>query len=86
MDGVTIWVDPYPFSFAHNLYEALRQVLMEDQHDLMLDHATTVTVEEPPTSFSPFSSTNCTLFSHFLFNDFIAVAFLDLAKDLDVQI
>ena len=45
-----------------------------------------VTVEEPPTSFSPFSSTNCTLFSHFSFNDFIAVAFPDLAGDLDVQI
>ena len=43
-------------------------------------------VEEAPTSFSPFSPVNCTLLSHFSFNDFIAVAFLDLAGDLDIQI
>ena len=45
-----------------------------------------VMVEEPPTSFSPFSLTDCTLLSHFSFNDFIIVAFLDLARDLDFQI
>ena len=45
-----------------------------------------VTVEDPPTSFSPFSSVNCTMLSHFSFNDFIAVAFPDLAGDLDIQI
>ena len=43
-------------------------------------------VEEAPISFSPFSSVDCMLLSHFSFNDFIAVAFLDLAGDLDVQI
>ena len=43
-------------------------------------------VEETPTSFSPFSPVDCTLLSHFLFNDFVAVAFLDLAGDLDSQI
>ena len=43
-------------------------------------------VEEAPTSFSPFSLVNCTLLSHFSFNDFVAVAFLDLARDLDTQI
>ena len=32
-----------------------------------------VTVEDPPNPFSPFSSTDCTLLSHFSFNDFIAV-------------
>ena len=45
-----------------------------------------VTVEETPTSFSPFSLVECVLLSHFSFNDFIAVAFLDLARDLDILI
>ena len=45
-----------------------------------------IMVEEAPTSFSPFSLVNCMLLSHFSFNDFIAVAFLDLAGDLDTQI
>ena len=46
----------------------------------------TVTIEDPPSSFSPFSTVDCTMLSHFSFNDFIAIAFLDLARDLDVQI
>ena len=33
-----------------------------------------IMVEEPPISFSPFTLANCTLFSHFSFNDFIATA------------
>ena len=45
-----------------------------------------VMVEEAPTSFSPFSLVDCTLLSHFSFNDFVAVAFPDLARDLDIQI
>ena len=45
-----------------------------------------VMVEEAPTSFSPFSLIDCTLLSHFSFDDFIAVAFLDLARDLDALI
>ena len=45
-----------------------------------------VTVEEAPASFSPFSLVDCTLLSHFSFNDFITLAFPDLARDLDVQI
>ena len=45
-----------------------------------------VTVEEISTSFSPFSLVDCTLLSHFSFNDFITLAFLDLAGDLDIQI
>ena len=44
-----------------------------------------VMVEETPTSSSPFSLVNCMLLSHFSFNDFIAIAFPDLARDLDVQ-
>ena len=42
-----------------------------------------VTIEDPPNPFSPFSLADCTLLSHFSFNDFIAVAFPDLAGDLD---
>ena len=45
-----------------------------------------VMVEEAPTSFSPFSLTDCMLLSHFSFNDFVAVAFPDLAEYLDIQI
>ena len=45
-----------------------------------------VTVEDPPISFSPFSSIDCTMLSHFSFNDFVAVAFPDLAGDLDIQL
>ena len=45
-----------------------------------------VTVEEAPTSFSPFSLVDCTLLSHFSINDFITVAFPDLAGDLNNQI
>ena len=45
-----------------------------------------VTVEDPPIAFSPFSIVDCTMLSHFSFNDFIAVAFPDLAGDLDIQI
>ena len=45
-----------------------------------------VMVEEAPISFSPFSLVDCMLLSHFSFNDFIAIAFLDLARDLDIQI
>ena len=45
-----------------------------------------VTVEEPPIPFSPFSLTDCTMLNHFSFNDFIALAFPDIAGDLDAQI
>ena len=45
-----------------------------------------VTVEEPPIPFSPFPLTNCTMLSHFSFNDFVVVAFPDIARDLDIQI
>ena len=45
-----------------------------------------VTVEDPPVPFSPFSPADCTMLSHFSFNDFIAIAFPDIAGDLDVQI
>ena len=45
-----------------------------------------VTVEEPPIPFSLFSLTDCTLLDHFSFNDFVAIAFPDIARDLDIQI
>ena len=44
-----------------------------------------VTIEEAPISFSPFSPTDCTLCSHFSFDDFIMIAFLDITRDLDDQ-
>ena len=45
-----------------------------------------VTVEDPPIAFSPFYIVDCTTLSHFSFNDFVTVAFPDLAGDLDIQI
>ena len=42
-----------------------------------------VMVMEAPTPFSLFSSTDCTLYSHFSFDDFVMIAFLDLTGDLD---
>ena len=45
-----------------------------------------VTIEDPPIPFSPFSYADCTMLNHFSFNDFIAIAFPDLAGDLDIQI
>ena len=45
-----------------------------------------VTVENPPIPFSPFSLADCTMLSHFSFNDFVAIAFPDIAGDLDIQI
>ena len=45
-----------------------------------------VTVDGPPIPFSPFSLADCTLLNHFSFNDFVAVAFPDIAGDLNVQI
>ena len=50
------------------------------------DYQYLVTIENPLIAFSPFSLANCTLLSHFSFNDFVVVAFLDLAGDLDIQI
>ena len=45
-----------------------------------------VTIEEPPISFSPFTLVDCTALAHFSFNDFVAVAFPDLAEDPEIQI
>ena len=45
-----------------------------------------VMVEGPPIPFSPFSLADCTMLGHFSFNDFVAIAFLDIAGDLDIQI
>ena len=42
-----------------------------------------IMVMEAPTSFSLFSPTNCTLYSHFSFDNFVMVAFPDLTRDLD---
>ena len=48
--------------------------------------AEVVMVEEAPISFSPFSLADCSLFSHFSFDDFIVTAFPDLAEDLDLNL
>ena len=45
-----------------------------------------VMVEDVPIPFSPFSLTDCTMLNHFSFEDFVAIAFLDIARDLDIQI
>ena len=44
-----------------------------------------VMVEEAPTTFSPFSLVDCMPIPHFSFNNFITIAFPDLAGDLDSQ-
>ena len=62
-------------------------VTLEDFESVPQDYERgNVTVEGPPTLFSPFSLVDCMLLSHFSFNDFVTVAFLDLAGDLDIQI
>ena len=62
-------------------------VTLEDFEPVSQDYeGGNVTIEEAPTWFSPFSLVDCMLLSHFSFNDFIAVAFPDLARDLDTQI
>ena len=45
-----------------------------------------VTVEEAPISLSLFPPIDCTLYSHFPFDDFVMIAFPDLTRDLDDQI
>ena len=45
-----------------------------------------VTVEDLPIPFSPFSLVDCTMIDHFSFNDFVALAFPDIARDLDIPI
>ena len=56
------------------------------QVQLLLSNKVVVTVKEPPIPFSPFSLADCTMLNHFSFNDFIAIAFPDIAGDLDIQI
>ena len=55
-------------------------------HEYLLAAVPVVTVENPPIPFSPFSLADCTMLSHFSFNDFVAIAFPDIAGDLDIQI
>ena len=52
----------------------------------LLTAIVSVTVEDVPIPFSPFSLTDCTMLNYFSFEDFIAVAFPDIAGDLDIQI
>ena len=69
---------------THPLPEWLTNEVFESESRIY--NGGNVTVEDPPISFSPFSSANCTMLSHFSFNDFVTVAFPDLARDLDIQI
>ena len=55
-------------------------------HKVVAVKVSYVTVVEDPISFSPFPSTDCMLYSHFSFDDFIMIAFPDLTRDLDDQI
>ena len=74
---------PQP-QLAHPLPEWLINEVFESES--RINDGGNVTVEDPPIPFSPFSPTDCTMLEHFSFNDFIVVAFPDLARDLDIQI
>ena len=45
-----------------------------DPSNMVINWVAFVMVEEHPTSFSPFSSMDCMLLSHFSFNDFVVIA------------
>ena len=62
------------------------QSLMVREELIRLLKRASVMVEDPPIPFSPFTLVDCMLLSHFSVNDFVAVAFPDLADDLDIQI
>ena len=53
------------------------------KHNPTIDWEKGVMVMGPPTPFSPFSPTDCMLYSHFSFDNFVMIAFLDLTRDLD---
>ena len=74
---------PQP-QLAHPLPEWLTDGILESGSQS--NDKGNVMVEDPPISFSPFSLADCTLISHFSFDDFVVVAFPDLAGDLDTQI
>ena len=83
----------HPWSWDHSCNDAftiLKAVFTSQPvlhlPDLSAPFAISVTVEDPPIPFSPFSSADCTMFNHFSFNDFIAIAFPDIAGDPDEQI
>ena len=80
-------------SFASFLFSRVKRIDFRDLWDKgifelngVIEGLMSVTVEDPPISFSPFSLVDCTMLNHFSFNDFIAIAFPDLAGDLDIQI
>ena len=74
---------PQP-QLAHPLPEWLTEGMFESES--RSNDGGNVTVEEPPIPFSPFSLVDCTMLNHFSFNDFVAIAFPDIARDLDIQI
>ena len=74
--GVKFCFNNFELEFPHILWEIV----------VVADSGIGVTVVEAPTSFSPFPSTDCTLYSHFSFDDFVTIAFPDLTRNLDNQI
>ena len=66
----------------HGLHPRLFHSICSMSHGIYRAH-TYVMVMEAPTSFSPFSLNDCTLYSHFSFDDFVMVAFPDFTRDLD---
>ena len=80
--GLTALVTPC----RRALSESSLPPLSPERHSATSVVKACVTVVETPTTFSPFPSTDCTLYSHFSFDDFVMIAFLDLTRDLDDQI
>ena len=80
----TVW-NNYPLPLISQLVDKLKGSQYFTKIDLRWGY-NNVTVENPPIPFSPFSLADCTMLSHFSFKDFIAIAFPDLAGDLNAQI
>ena len=83
-----MWAPVAQLQLQHTAHISLPEwVILEDFESVPQGYkGGNVMVEEPPISFSPFTSANCSLFSQFSFNDFITTAFPDLAEDLEIQI
>ena len=77
-------------SAAHDDAQAAHKIAQQKMKEWITSKCTPwkvgITVEGPPIPFSPFSLADCTLLNHFSFNDFVAIAFPDIARDLDIQI
>ena len=84
-----IWISPYNSQVNgvvdqrhYNVWEAIVKSTLGGEIrwsatacQLQKHQEDIVTVQGAPTSFSPLSPVDCTLLSHFSFNDFVAIAF-----------